>query len=503
MPLGFPTAPENLLVDPDGTPRRIDKAYSWEAPLAAHGLMHMVIANAWKGDPYPIDTLFLYMANMGWNSAMNSAGTIGMLTDRDPKTGDYRIPHLIYVDAYYSETVAYADLILPDTTYLERHDCISLLDRPISDPDGVADAIRQPVIAPDRDVRPFQDVLIDLGARLGLPGFCKPDGSAEYASYVDYIQRHERKPGIGSLAGWRGPDGADYGKGASNPNQVAAYIANGCFWRHELEPGHRFNRFANKGYLDWAVKMGFVDRPDPIVLQIYSEVLQKFRLAARGHGRLLPPPAERQRIETYFDPLPFWYRPLEETATDNARYPFHAVTQRPMAMYHSWGSQNAWLRQIHTANRLYLHHRKAAELGLADEDWVWIESQHGRVKGQIKTMDGVNPDTVWTWNAIGKRDGAWNLGRGAPETERGFLLNHVISELLPPRPDGYRYSNSDPVTGQAAWYDLKVRIEKCAADEADRTEPRFAAPKTPRGLGRPIDVLRYGASFRKKPGAPS
>ncbi len=27
--------------------------------------------------------------------------------------------------------VAYADLILPDTTYLERHDCISLLDRPI------------------------------------------------------------------------------------------------------------------------------------------------------------------------------------------------------------------------------------------------------------------------------------------------------------------------------------------------------------------------------------
>ena len=24
-------------------------------------------------------------------------------------------------------------------------------------------------------------------------------------------------------------------------------------------------------------------------------------------------------------------------------------------------------------------------------------------------MDGVNPDTVWTWNAIGKRSGAWDL----------------------------------------------------------------------------------------------
>ncbi len=67
-PLGFPGGPEDLLVDADGTPQRIDKAFSWEAPLAAHGMMHMVIANAWAGDPYPIDTLFLYMANMSWNS---------------------------------------------------------------------------------------------------------------------------------------------------------------------------------------------------------------------------------------------------------------------------------------------------------------------------------------------------------------------------------------------------------------------------------------------------
>ena len=59
--------------------------------------------------------------------------------------------------------MGFADLVLPDTTYLERHDTISLLDRPISDADGPADAIRQPVFTPDRDVRSFQSVLIDLG----------------------------------------------------------------------------------------------------------------------------------------------------------------------------------------------------------------------------------------------------------------------------------------------------------------------------------------------------
>ena len=93
-----------------------------------------------------------------------------MLTAKDPASGEYRIPRIIYSDAYFSEMVAYADLVLPDTTYLERWDCISLLDRPISSADGPADSIRQPVLAPDRDVRPFQDVLLDLGARLGLPG---------------------------------------------------------------------------------------------------------------------------------------------------------------------------------------------------------------------------------------------------------------------------------------------------------------------------------------------
>ena len=78
-------------------------------------MMHMVIRNAWQGDPYPIDTLFMYMTNMAWNSSMNTSETIAMLTDRDESTGEYRIPHIIYSDAFYSETVAYADLVLPDT----------------------------------------------------------------------------------------------------------------------------------------------------------------------------------------------------------------------------------------------------------------------------------------------------------------------------------------------------------------------------------------------------
>ncbi len=496
-PLGFPEGPEDLLVEADGTPCRIDKAFSWEAPVAAHGLMHMVITNAWKGDPYPIDMLFMFMANMSWNSTMNTSGVVDMLTDTDPATGEYRIPYIIYADAFASEMVAYADLVLPDTTYLERHDCISLLDRPICDADGVADAIRQPIVAPDRDVRPFQDVLIELGARLGLPGLVEEDGSPKYpGGYADYMVHHERKPGIGMLAGWRGADGAAQGRGAPNPGQLERYKENGCHWRHELAPEQRFYRHANRAYLDWAAEMGFIERPGQIVLQLYCEPLQRFRLAAQGHGPVQPPERHRARIAAHFDPLPIWYPPFEEAAVRSADYPLHAVTQRPMAMYHSWGSQNAWLRQIHTANRLFVNRGTATGLGLADDDWVWVVSHHGRVKAQIKLMDGVNPDTVWTWNAIGKRAGAWALAADAPEATRGFLLNHLIAELLPAQPDGYRYANSDPVTGQAAWYDLRIRLEKAAPEEAGETSPRLPPLGSPPNPPRRPRLLHYGARFR-------
>ena len=47
---------------------------------------------------------------------------------------------------------------------------------------------------------------------------------------------------------------------------------------------------------------------------------------------------------------------------------------------------------------------------------------------------------------------------------------------MPEREGGYRYSNSDPVTGQAAWYDLRVRVEK-ASDQSDVSEPQFATLK--------------------------
>ena len=338
-------------------------------------------------------------------------------------------------------------------------------------------------------MRGFQSVLLDLGARLGLPGMTDADGMPAYRDYADYITRHERAPGVGLLAGWRGADGSETGKGQPNPEQLQRYIEHGGFWHAPIPESARYYKMANREYLQWAHRFGFIATTAPVVLELYSETLQKFRLAAQGHGAQQPPDEHRERVATYFDPLPMWYEPFEGAQTSSETFPLSALTQRPMFMYHAWGSQNAWLRQITARNWLYLHPDTGARYGIADEDWIEVSSHHGTITVQAKFAGNVQADTVWTWNAIGKRKGAWKLANNAPEAEKGFLLNHLISDITP-RGD---YANADPVTGQAAWFDLRVSIRK--ADSAGISAPQFLPVASDPADNAP---LRYGATMRAK-----
>ena len=69
-------------------------------------------------------------------------------------------------------------------------------------------------------------------------------------------------------------------------------------------------------------------------------------------------------------------------------------------------------------------------------------------------------------------------------------MNHLISDVTP-KGD---YANADPVTGQAAWFDLRVSIRKVDTDVAIR-EPQVPPLAFAEADGKP---LRYGANFRKR-----
>ncbi len=384
--------------------------------------------------------------------------------------------------------VAFADLVLPDTTYLERHDVMGMLDRPISEFEGPVDSVRIPVVAPLGLCKPFQEVLIELASRLKFPAFTREDGSRMFKDYPDFVVNFEAQPGIGFLMGWRGKEGTEHLRGAPNPKQWDMYAKNNCVFQYHLPKEQQYMRNWNQPYLDFAMSKGWRQRNCPVQLALYSDTLQTFRLAALGktQGRQ-PPEALRERIATYFDPLPFWYPPLEDAHTDTDAYPLAAITQRPMAMYHSWDSQNAWLRQIHSHNYLHVNSATASAAGIADGGWCWVESRWGRVRCMVRYSESVEPGTVWTWNAIGKADGAWQLAPGSDESRKGFLLNHLITEELPSGgADGGAISNSDPVTGQAGWYDVRVRIRPAEPEEPHETAAQMTrrpARQKPGGIG--------------------
>lgn len=457
--LGYPTSPDDLLVDGD-RPIRIDESYSWKYPLAAHGAIQNVIRNAHDGIPYPIDTLMVYMANLAWNSTWNTLDTRAMLTAQD-EAGQYRIPHVVVFDAYDSETVQFADLVLPDTTYLERWDATSLLDRPISEPDGPADSIRQPVVPPPPGVAPTADVLIEMANRLKLPRFVDERGEPLYRSYADFVQGWETEPGsgVGLLAGFRGAGGDGELVGEPNPDQLQAYATHRAFWRLHLPPSMRYFRMANREYLEWAVDKKFLRDPAPIVLNLYAEPLQTFRLAGQGlwPGQQPRDPHLAARLARYMDPLASWYPPLEDTLPGAEAFPLKILTQRPMTHYHSWGSMNAWLRQLLYENPVFINPALAQSLSLVDGQWVWVESRLGRMTARVRLSEAVEPRTIWTWNAIAKAPGAWGLHPDAPEATRAVLVNHIIPDVSPLEGPGI-FFNNDPVTGQAGWYDTRVRL---------------------------------------------
>ncbi|MGC8489302.1 MAG: molybdopterin dinucleotide binding domain-containing protein, partial [Clostridia bacterium] len=295
--------------------------------------------------------------------------------------------------------------------------------------------------------------------------------------------------GVGLLAGYRGSGGDRELVGKPNPRQLEAYAGSQAFWRMQLDPGQQYFRMANRAYLEWAARVRFLPTADPIVLHLYSEPLQRFRLAGEGlwPGKKPQDPRLRERLVRYMDPVAFWHPPLEDELADKDRYPLRIITQRPMTHYHSWGSMNAWLRQLLNENPVFINAALAERENLHEGEWVYVESRLGRMTARIAISDAVEPGTVWTWNAIAKGPGAWGLEPDAPEATRAVLVNHIIPDVSPLAGPG-TFFNNDPVTGQAGWYDTRVRIYPSDVHEV---WPRVAAVPSRLAEHPPIERLAY------------
>jgi thiosulfate reductase/polysulfide reductase chain A len=151
-------APYPLPPYPKSDRPRADGADGSEFPFADEGITTSIRKATLTGKPYPIKGWIVYSANL-MQALPNERETVEAIDKLDL---------LVVCDTVPGEMAGYADVVLPDTTFLERHDELLVgYGRT-----GWA-ALRQPVVAPPHDQKPAWWIAKQLADKLGI-GACMP-----------------------------------------------------------------------------------------------------------------------------------------------------------------------------------------------------------------------------------------------------------------------------------------------------------------------------------------
>jgi thiosulfate reductase/polysulfide reductase chain A len=377
------------------------------------------------------------------------------------------IPFTVAVSPFYDESSSLADLILPDTTYLERwgwEDMVSPDQRPEY-------YIRQPMVPPPGEVREFGDVCIDLANRMGMPlgiesheafvrQSCEMTPAVKAAGGFEYMKEHgvyyeEEKPGT-YFSYKKVIPAADYDK-----EDVILDAANQVYWnwtkssaktREEaLEKGYAHTKKAYKGYVGQLIS-GTVYRgfpPDKVnkggYLELYSDLLE-------GKG---------------FKPMPTYY-PIPEHA-EMSEDDLILVTYKVNVQSHSRTQNCKWLTEIYHDNPAWINPETAAKRGIATGDAIRVRSEIGEITTKARVTPAVVPGTI----AISNHCGHWSYGRYASGqvTPEGF--NPEVTDPDATRiwwagnngvhPNWIIPNKPDPMSGQMRWNDTVVTVEKVGA----------------------------------------
>jgi anaerobic selenocysteine-containing dehydrogenase len=119
-----------------------------------------------------------------------------------------------------------------------------------------------------------------------------------------------------------------------------------------------------------------------------------------------------QLKEWGFDPLPTYYEPPETPWSAPellAEYPFVFTTRKDGSYRHSGGRQIASLRGTHPEPTTSVHPQTAEKLGIADGDWIYIETRRGRIKQRAVLSADIDPrvvvaDYAWWFPEAGTAD---------------------------------------------------------------------------------------------------
>jgi anaerobic selenocysteine-containing dehydrogenase len=391
---GWPDLPSDPIAERGRQAERVDGAGTL-FPLARHA--YQAVPDRIR-QGYPVEVLFLYDANPMFECPNGGARWTDAFNQVD---------FIVSFSSFLDETAQFADVVLPDDTFLERwqDDFIEGLGYP-----GVA--LRQPVVEPVYNTRSTGDVLIELAHRMGgWVGAAFP--------WADFLE----------LLKWRLQD---VGAGWDTLTELGLWIV----------PPYQFANRGSDPWINEVVGRGRRAAPQDGYFDFFSRelhcligdadeaTLQHLGIHARGDEVCIPhyEPVTYQGDE---DEYPF----LLNVVTMMSLGPYTANANLPtlqeisgMTVSETWDS---WLE---------MSPESAHRLGLRDLDRVWVESPFGKARTKVRLVPGLRPDVVnLPYNQGHRAVGRWAKDRG---------VNGL--ELMGP--------GTAPLTGLAAFTNTRVKV---------------------------------------------
>jgi molybdopterin-containing oxidoreductase family molybdopterin binding subunit len=334
------------------------------------------------------------MVNFGANLVMSIANKDAVAAS----LAKYKF--MVSFDLFLTETSNFADIVLPDTSYLQSVDSRSNFPFIFSLPAGMGEwcwPIRQQVVPPDGEQRHFAQVLLEIADRAGF----RADINAAYNASLN-LQAPYR------LAG--------------NTSYTYEQICDAEL-KNNFGPEHDLDWFKQHGVMKWKKKpeevywRPFVDVRVPIYWEFLKPIGEK--LAAIAEPRGLESPME------YYDPLPD-FLPCKSHCCEKPGFDFFAFYYRDVIHTNSFTMENPWLDEAAQLDpfsyTIAINATQAKMRGLKDGELVWIESETGRkVKGRLRLTEGIHPEGI----GIAAMCGHWSDGMPIAK-DKGVFFNDLL-----------------------------------------------------------------------------
>jgi anaerobic selenocysteine-containing dehydrogenase len=331
-----------------------------------------------KGNPYPINALFLFATNPLANNPAKEAFGSAMK----------KIPFIVSFSPFLDESTAMADLILPDDTYLERWQ-----DDPITHLAGFSCfSVARPASRALHQTRNTADVLLQITRDLS--------GSVAQSLPWKKFEDLLRDGAQGLFKSGRGYIASIHAEEA-----LRTILEREGYWVPEFkEPDAFWNALVERGA--WWDPTGLPLSRKALLktpsgkFEFYSTALkqwvEKSRAQEKTKGSFLKAIAAGQSDDLVFLPAVVIPR-----AAQPQSLPLRLSSYRLMSRPIGGGKNQPWLLEqpaVHLNGSweswVEVHPETAASLGIKNEDWVWVESAKGRIKLRAKLYPWTRPDVI-------------------------------------------------------------------------------------------------------------